>query len=651
MASRVTVTVTARDMTHAQLGRMRHNFNSLGQDLDRAVGQRSRQNFARLSQSVNQSRRDLQAMRGSIPDDEFFRLDDAARRAQRTLQRGFGNVGDRAFQRAAQNIRDLDEGFRRLDRDGEIRVRVDTSALRRADARLAAWRGEQRRNGVRVPVTPDVDRHRWRTAILRGASDPLRSLGQSAGGIMQDGIGDGIVSGFRGAGPVGIAFFATFLTAAFSVVGAALSGLLITALGAAFAGVGVVAAATSKKIKKEWSSTLNDLKEDFRGVGEPMIPVLDRGLDRLRQMSGTFAPILKQAVSDTSGATEAFINKIADGFESFGKAAFKPIMDAWNVFAPVFGSEWDEFMDELGHSFANMARLVEEHPTEIAAALDVLFETLDLLVDAVTFFGEVWVHTLRDGSMALATVIDSVKLFAVAILNSFDIAVDAVGIFLSMIPGMGDAADDARTAFDNFKEGIISDLGEAARSIRGYSAELDRANRVRRLEADISTWQSKLAEARRQLKKTTSQKARAKLTADISSLEAQVLRATQLLNALNGKTAYTYVYTSTSQGGHPTQRHNAKGGVVGMAAAATGGVRSNMTMVGEQGVEIVDLPAGSRVRSNPDTRRIMRQGAGGGSAPMQVNLVVDGKVLASAMFDPTREIIRGKGGVTRAYGG
>ena len=45
----------------------------------------------------------------------------------------------------------------------------------------------------------------------------------------------------------------------------------------------------------------------------------------------------------------------------------------------------------------------------------------------------------------------------------------------------------------------------------------------------------------------------------------------------------------------------ASGGIVG--AAASGGLRSSLTWVGEQGPELLDLPAGARVWSNPDSRR------------------------------------------------
>lgn len=54
---------------------------------------------------------------------------------------------------------------------------------------------------------------------------------------------------------------------------------------------------------------------------------------------------------------------------------------------------------------------------------------------------------------------------------------------------------------------------------------------------------------------------------------------------------------------------HANGGIVG--AAASGGLRTGLTMVGEQGPELVHLPAGTRVRTNPDTERMVGSGGGG----------------------------------------
>jgi len=84
----------------------------------------------------------------------------------------------------------------------------------------------------------------------------------------------------------------------------------------------------------------------------------------------------------------------------------------------------------------------------------------------------------------------------------------------------------------------------------------------------------------------------------------------------------------------------AAGGIVG---AASGGIRSGLTWVGEHGPELAELPAGSRVWSNPDSMR-MASGRSGGQ-PILVQLVLDGMVLAQQLLDPQREIVR------RKYGG
>lgn len=91
----------------------------------------------------------------------------------------------------------------------------------------------------------------------------------------------------------------------------------------------------------------------------------------------------------------------------------------------------------------------------------------------------------------------------------------------------------------------------------------------------------------------------------------------------------------------------AHGGVIG---AASGGPRSRLTLVGEQGPELVSLAAGSTVHSNPDSRRMLAA-AGGSGAPggvLQVNLNVDGRTLARVMLDPQRELIRELGGNVQA---
>jgi hypothetical protein len=60
-------------------------------------------------------------------------------------------------------------------------------------------------------------------------------------------------------------------------------------------------------------------------------------------------------------------------------------------------------------------------------------------------------------------------------------------------------------------------------------------------------------------------------------------------------------------------------------------------MTGEHGMELLDLPPGTRVRSNPDTRRMLDGGGGGDST---ITLIIQG----TGILEGLREIVRVKGG-------
>jgi hypothetical protein len=94
-----------------------------------------------------------------------------------------------------------------------------------------------------------------------------------------------------------------------------------------------------------------------------------------------------------------------------------------------------------------------------------------------------------------------------------------------------------------------------------------------------------------------------------------------------------------------------KKGTGGIVGAAGGGPRGSRTWVGEYGPEIVDLPYGSMVRSNADSRRIAG-GSGGGGRPIEVVVNLDGKTIARQIVDPLRAEVwhRAGGNVQRALG-
>lgn len=588
MASRVSVTVNVRDNSRAGITQVRNAIRRMNSDIRRAGGR------AEFNVRINaRSQRQAQA---------------TIRRLQRQLG---GNI----------NLRPD--------------VRLSPGQARRINQRL----------GGQIRIRADVDppnRNRFRRTITRTLTSPARTTGAIVGGILSDGIGQGIVGGFRTAGPVGMAVFAAIIAGSLSVIGAALSGLLVTALGGAFVTIGLMSAFKSKEITEQWKHTSASLRESFESIGDPLVPVLDRALERLEEMASKAAPKLEKAFAQTAGATESLMNSLMDGFESFAGEAFQPIMEAWNVFAPVFGEQWDEFMRELGDAFGDMADLVKEHPTEIAMALEVVFEALELLVRTVTFFGEAWVFWMNMSLKATAAVIKITADMAIRFIESLGAISEAASIGLSWIPGIGGKIEKANKAFTIWRDATIAKLEGVKRSADLMAGSLDRANKKRKLEADVRSWRSDLQQARADLRKTTSQKARAKLTADISNLKSKISQANMELARLNGKTATTYIIThsQTYRSVHDIVG-KATGGVVGRAAS--GGVRNNLTMVGEQGPELVDLPVGSRVRSNSDSRRLI--GQGGGSGPVAtLRLEAGSDDVSRLLMKIIRNSVRAEGG-------
>lgn len=647
--ARVVVTVNVRDLTRADLARMRHNFRSLGDDLTNAVGNRTRQNFERLSQSVNQAARDLSRLRGNIPDAEFMRLDDAIRRSQRTMQRGFSNVGQQAFSRVVRQVQEVVDGFRDLDQNAQIRVHVDNSALNRADALLDRWRRDTARRTVQVRT--DVDTNRMTRGVRSWILGPLPGLARFAGGTLSDGIGQGFANTFK-SNPYVASALLVALVGAMSVVGAALAGVLVLAIGGAFVGLGAYIAAQSEQVTSAWERQLNRLKPMFREAAEPMIPVLTRATQVMGDMGAEFAPKLKEALEKAAPHINNFVDATKHGLRKLGEGAWDNLQEAFRVFLKAFGPEWEDFLKELGESLGALARTVTEHSTEMAAALRLVLGVINFLIDAVNFFANAWVMAVHFFNGSVAVFLDGIAIMLDGFLSMIDTMLMGLEKFADLM-GMGDLVAQARKDFNSLRENAVGNFEQMADRARQLNVDLDNTNRKRKLEVDIESWNNELGRAKAELKTVPPEK-KTELLGRIGDLEAKIRSANGQLQSMQ-KDYYVRIHAYkvgdwAIGGGGPGQAH---GGVTGshFGRAATGGARSNMTLVGEHGPEIVNLAPGSHVRSNSDTRRMMgeAQAPAGGTT---IILKSSGRKIDDLLLDILRDAIHAAGGdPVRVLGG
>ncbi len=130
-------------------------------------------------------------------------------------------------------------------------------------------------------------------------------------------------------------------------------------------------------------------------------------------------------------------------------------------------------------------------------------------------------------------------------------------------------------------------------------------------------------------------------TADqIDALEKELIKAWKAANKWAGTWKATYITEYKTMGLKSGSAYGgwqglATGGIVG---AATGGTHTGMRMVGEHGPELVDLPAGTRVHSAPDTKRMTSQ-----SSPALAGLGGASGLNVVLKFDPSHapEAVRG----------
>lgn len=222
--------------------------------------------------------------------------------------------------------------------------------------------------------------------------------------------------------------------------------------------------------------------------------------------------------------------------------------------------------------------------------------------------------------------------------------VHGAAVAFGWVPELGPKLKKADRAFGEMKKGVNDKLDQMIHKVGDWKKSAEVGFQERHLKVDISKWNSQLEAAKKKLK-TVPKSRQAAVKADIAQLKRKIQEAKDRLNALNGKTATTYVVTNYTQqrntgySGNSATGGHAYGGVVGFAA--TGGARGNRVLVGERGPEFVDLAPGSMVHSNPDSRRMAAFG-GGGRVVLEIHS--GGSRLDDLLVEIIRKAIRVKGG-------
>ncbi|HUM06361.1 MAG TPA: phage tail tape measure protein [Terriglobales bacterium] len=217
------------------------------------------------------------------------------------------------------------------------------------------------------------------------------------------------------------------------------------------------------------------------------------------------------------------------------------------------------------------------------------------------FVKAAWEDIQKAAANAVIYILKYYRMMINAALEFVDVWIHAAAKAFGWVPGLGDKLKAAANAVDGFKNTVNNKFDSMITKVKSFDDNVNKASKERKLQVNISQWTSNLDKAKASLKSVPDSR-KAKVLADIKDLENKIAQAKAELASLRSKTVTVNVRTVTTSSGEVARHGFASGGIRG---AASGGPRSGLTLVGEDGPELADLPTGTRIRPSGETRRML----------------------------------------------
>lgn len=334
------------------------------------------------------------------------------------------------------------------------------------------------------------------------------------------------------------------------VLAATITSGILLALGGGAIALGVVAAFKDPRIQAAGNELKTRVGKLFEKFGEPFKGPTANFLEKLNQFITSMIPNFEHLGKVLGPVAD----KLGSGIIGMLQNMMPGLIDGIEGAAPIIETLAKRLPD-IGQALGDFFREMGEHGPQAAVFFN---DMITFLVKIIGWIGRVigFFTSLYAGVRSFVT--DSTKLilaFAQIVINWFGKILESAVIAFSWIPGLGGKLKTAQAAFAAARKDINGELAkikDKTVTIRMRTFGLAAAN------------------------------AAAGVAAQLSALGYQ------------------------------------SGGIVGqlpsIGQAASGGIRSGLTLVGERGPELANLAPGSRVHSNEDSRRIAMAGAddGGG---------------------------------------
>lgn len=601
------------------------------------------------------------------------------------LDKGLGDstrdTGDKTSKRISSEV---GRGLNQLLRDlklPEIDVHANaTEALAELEMvkeRVRALAGDN--PTIEVKVRSDRALHEVEKFAKNFAEDVAQEGGKAGEGFLSN-IAESMSSG-RG---LMIATVGGLALAAAPVIGATVAGAVIGGVGIGGIAGGVLLAAKDPRVQNALTGMKAAIGSQLKGAAEPFVQTSINGIDRIGHAIQGIN--FKAIFADSAGNAGPVIEGIATAVESLGTGIEKVAHNAGPVLKEIgdglggLGKAIGDGLGELSHDSQAGASALHELFMVIDGSVSSVFHLIDGLAKTYGFLQKISGGGLIGAFDAVAqahvSVSGKTREMTSNIVKSAIPALDSYGRkILTDGAALNDLADATNKATDA-NLGLFGSVTDVARAEANVTKSIEKNGRT--LDAHTEKGRNNrdaLEALGRALQKNTEDYISingvgAKSSAVMASNRAAFQRAAQamtgskkaaqeLTNALFGipdRDVTVRVHQvvdgreRVDQSGHRIGGYYAHGGIKG---AASGPVSSGLTMVGERGPEILDLPPGTSVTTAGDTARMFagaRGGRGQGGTHVTVSFDKAGLFgLAAALVETLRAEVREGGGNVQQF--
>jgi hypothetical protein len=549
-------------------------------------------------------------------------------------------------------------------------------------------------NDVVIHVRVDDDTARGYASARHGAnktaSDIVGEM-KRVGPKIGDGLGDGMLSGLKGTLPSFAQFGGVMGVIMAPTLGAAVAaGVMGGAGGLGIIG-GLMLAAKDPAVQAAGAELKDSIGKDLQGAATSFIPVALQSIGKVKTAFKAILPDIRSIFDDSS----KFVAPLLDGILSGGTKIVSSIKHLVQGAQPVFESFGRAF-DDIGTAVQHVFDSLADNGAEGASAVDDLVGSLTKMVE-VTGYAINGLAEMKGKADSLDDSIDKQRYSLEDNVSWLDLTADgykkgsvAADLYRQGLIGAAGSSNDyaaylkkqkaAQDAATGSTEKQTSALQDLAAEMQ---AQTDPLFAMIKGQRDVAKAQNNYNDA---LKKHGPRSAEAKealqdlgqaafalnskvggaaggfngkltpamrtalrnagLTkGQMNRLEDSLRDAARAAHAWEGTFRQTYLVTrkeNISYAGNSVTGARASGGIVG---AASGGIRGNMTWTGEHGPELLELPPGTRVHSNPDSMRMAAAGGRGGSSDVTLRFARDADgPIARAVMQGLRALIRAEGG-------